>query len=477
MILLSFCFFLLLFVLVGVASIIQNKHTTEDYLIADREVKPWLAALSAVATNNSGYMFIGMIGFTYVVGLASVWLLVGWIVGDFISSTFIHKYLRTQTEQKKAVSYASLISRISDDNQVWVRVIGGVITVLFLGIYAAAQLKAGSKALHVLFGWDYSVGAIVGAFIVLLYCFAGGIRASIWTDAAQSFVMVLAMGCLFFICLYSLGGLHAFGQALVNVSPTYTNLFPEGTIFGPTLGAILFVTGWLFAGIGVIGQPHIMIRFMAVDDVKNINRTRLYYYIWYAIFYALTFGVGLMTRIFMPESGFFDEELALPMLAQMTLPDVFVGLILAGLFAATMSTADSQILSCTASFSEDFNLNQSHHYWFTKSITLVITVSALLIALYGHDSVFQLVLIAWSALASSFAPILIVCALGGKPKEITAVLMMISGLLAMIIWRKAGLGDDVYEIMPGIIAGFVPYLFQLLIACIKKQFLNQGKTI
>ena len=191
----------------------ENRHTTSDYLLAGSNIKPWLVSLSAVATNNSGYMFIGLIGYTYSVGLSSMWLMIGWIFGDFIASLFIHKKLRVQTEKAKALSYAEILSKWT-----WRRLQNTQsnqcnYTIVFLGTYAAAQLNAGSKALHVLFGWDYSIGAIMGAIMVLLYCVAGGIRASIWTDAAQSFVMISAM-CLLFSFHYMI--LAAYQISLAN---------------------------------------------------------------------------------------------------------------------------------------------------------------------------------------------------------------------------------------------------------------------
>jgi len=476
MILFSFCLFLFAFVLIGALSLIQNQHTSVDYLIADHNVKPWMAALSAVATNNSGYMFIGMIGFTYMVGFTSIWLMIGWILGDFISSTIIHKRLRIETELKHEVSYASLLAKWTGHDFRWVRIIGGFITVLFLGTYAAAQLKAGSKALYVLLGWDYSAGALIGALIVLIYCFAGGIRASIWTDVAQSFVMIIAMGTLFFVSVIAVGGFEAFYVQLHQVSPQYMSWFSPELYFGDYLGPILFVAGWLFAGFGVIGQPHIMIRFMAINSPKNMGRTRLYYYLWYSCFYLLTFGVGLLARLQIPDIGLFDEELALPVLATQLLPKFYVGLVLAGLFAATMSTADSQIISCTAAISHDFNLNPNSSYWVTKMITLAITMIALTIALSGHENVFRLVLIAWSALASSFAPLLVVYALGGKPNQITAVSMMLLGLFVMIVWYFSGFGDDIYEIMPGMIAGFIPYLIYRLNKLLGRLYSNRASV-
>ena len=458
MIIASFGAFLLLFVIIGILSTLKNRHTSVDYLLAGHSVKPWLVALSAVATNNSGYMFVGMIGYTYSVGLSSVWLMIGWIFGDFLASTFIHKRLRVTTEKERVLSFAGVLSRWHGTDYRILRIVCGIITVAFLGTYAAAQLNAGSKALHVLFDWDYSVGAIIGAVMVLLYCFAGGIRASIWTDAAQSFVMIVAMGLLFFVAVSEIGGVSAFSTGLDNVSPSYMDLFPSNLPFGGIAGPFLFVLGWVFAGFAVVGQPHIMVRFMAMDEPKNINRVRLYYYCWYTAFYTLTVCAGLAARLLLPEVDNFDAELALPSLAQQLLPEILVGLILAGLFSATMSTADSQILSCSAAITRDFTGGKKISYVMTKLATVFVVIVALGIALSGSESVFSLVLIAWSALASTFAPLLTVYALGGKPSEKLALAMMFTGLGTMLLWRYFGLGDTIYEIAPGIVAGLLLYL-------------------
>ena len=198
MIFFSFCLFLFLFTLVGSLSVFKKKNTSLDYLLANQEIKPWLAAISAIATSNSGYMFIGQIGFTYIYGLQSVWLMVGLIFGDFISSLFVHKNLRKKSQELKVISFANLVSKWHGKNYKYVQLFGGFIILIFLSTYAAAQLNAGSKSMHILFGLDYRLGAIIGGIIVLLYCFSGGIRASIWTDAAQSFVMLIAMSLMVF---------------------------------------------------------------------------------------------------------------------------------------------------------------------------------------------------------------------------------------------------------------------------------------
>jgi len=455
----SFLVFLLLFVVIGMLSVLQRKETSTDYLLASQSVKPWLVALSAIATANSGYMFVGMIGFTYTFGLPSIWLMVGWILGDFTMSLFVHKRLRETTHPDKTESFGGALATWHGVNYRILRPLAGIVTVLFLGTYAAAQLNAGGKALYVLFGWEYGVGAVVGAVIVLLYCYAGGIRASIWTDAAQSAVMIVAMTLMVAIALQEIGGWQDFLDSLHAVSPHYMDWFPKEISTSGLTWPMLFVLGWFFAGAAIIGQPHIMVRFMAMESASHMRRVRFYYYGWYTAFYALTIAAGLAARLLLPDTANFDAELALPKLAKALLPDVLAGLVLAGLFAATISTADSQILSCTAALTRDLPARRLRGYGMTKLATLFVTVLALAIALGGNQSVFTLVLIAWSALASAFGPLMIVYALNQKPSEGLAIAMMVTGIAVVLVWRHFGWHDSiVYEAMPGMLSGIVVFL-------------------
>ncbi len=457
MIVYSFLFFLLLFVLIGVSSTFKSKKNNSDYLMAGQDVQPWLAALSAVATNNSGYMFIGMIGYTYTSGLQSIWLMVGWIFGDYMISNLVHKKLRVQSEKKSMLSFGGVLSRWQGGEFKKLRVLVGIITVVFLGVYAAAQFKAGSKALHVLFGWDYSTGAIIGSIIVFAYCLAGGLRASIWTDAAQSVVMIIAMSMLFFVGVDRAGGFSSYLSSLDAVSPGYLSVIPTGLAIDNSFGVLLFILGWIFGGFGIIGQPHIMIRFMTIDNAESMNKTRAYYYGWYTAFYALTIGAGLTARVILPESSSFDAELALPLMSQALLPEVLIGVVLAGIFAATMSTADSQILSCSAAFTMDIFPKGKSKLWITKLTTATVTIMALLIALYGSKNVFQLVLISWSVLGAAFGPLLFIYALGKYLSEINAILMVIVGVAVTLLWRQLGLAGTMFEVAPGMIAGLMTY--------------------
>lgn len=451
--LLSFLLFMLFFAIIGTLAVFSSKRTTADYLMAGRTVKPWLAGLSAVATNNSGYMFIGMIGFTYTFGWSSVWLMFGWIVGDVIASYLIMRKLRNACNHTGIESFGGILSLWYGKPYPWLRRVSGLLVVIFLGAYAAAQLKAGGKALHVLLGWEMTAGALMGAALILLYSYAGGLRASIWTDAAQSFVMLLAMIILAISGVKAVGGWEQAWTRLDSVTPHFMGWFPPGD----TLHAILFVTGWLFGGFAVAGQPHIIVRYMSLDSVAHLNRFRVYYYLWYTAFYTSVIFVGLLARLLLPDTSNFDAELALPTVALALLPPPMVGIILAGLFAATISTADSLVLSCSAAITQDLTKQPTNNYRHAKLATLVTVILALCIALIDNQSVFRLVLVAWGLLGSAFAPLLVVFALEEKPSEREALTVMAAGVVAFFGWRYLGLGNVLYEVAPGILFGLATY--------------------
>ena len=458
MILFSFCLFLFLFTLIGSLSVLKKKNTSLDYLLANQEIKPWLAATSAIATSNSGYMFIGQIGFTYVYGLQSVWLMFGLIFGDFISSLFVHKNLRKKSQELKVVSFANLVSKWQGTNYKYVQLISGLIILIFLSTYAAAQLNAGSKSMHVLFGLDYRLGAIIGGVIVLLYCFSGGIRASIWTDVAQSLVMIIAMFLMVIFGIKELGGFSSFINQLYKISPDYMKWFPTTNFSEFFLAPYMFILGWFFSGLGVIGQPHVMVRFMTIDKTKNVPKTRGYYYTWYILFYSLTILAAFVARLLIPETNGIDPELALPTLALNLLPEFFVGLVLAGIFAATMSTADSQILACTASITNDLLLNKKNNYLINKLVTLIVTVFVVTIAINDNKNVFNLVLMSWSTLACCFSPLLIIYSLKQKISEFVSLIMMVIPFITLLLWRYYGLNEFIYEVAPGITSGILIFI-------------------
>jgi len=453
----SFLFFLVLFVAIGAYSATRAQRTTDDYLLASRSIGPWMTAFSAVATNNSGFMFIGLIGTTYLYGISAAWIMVGWMGGDWIAWFVVHKKLR---EQSAASSVDTIPSFLALDEQgrrsELIALIAGLVTVIFLGTYAAAQLSAGSKALHVMFGWPHEAGAILGAFVIVLYCFTGGIRASIWTDTVQSIVMIFSMIMLSVVALDQLGGFEALWSRLRAIDPELVQVIPK-----KEFGFVPFLLGWFGAGLGVVGQPHVMIRAMAIRDPEEIREARRIYFSWYWVFSAACILVALSCRALLeiPIGENFDEELALPQLAMQLLPGVLVGVVLGGLFSATMSTADSQVLSCSASIAQDiFPSRKSDHYLVSRSATVGVSLLAVVIALYGSRNVFALVTLAWSMLASSLGPLLVVRVLNQPVSPVWGTAMMVGGAVSALVWRyELELGDAVFDVLPGMIGGFLVF--------------------
>ncbi|MGL1901612.1 MAG: sodium/proline symporter [Fibrobacterales bacterium] len=452
MLLASFLLFLAGFTFVGIMSSKFGTGTKQDYYLASNSIKPWLAGLSAFATNSSGYMFIGVIGYTYTTGLSAIWLMIGWITGDFLASLFIHRKMQVKTGETGEVSYGGLLSNWNL-KQAKVQKVIGILSLFFLSTYATAQLVAGSKALHVLFDWPIWAGAIMGAVLVVVYCIAGGIRASIWTDAAQSFVMLAAMTILVIVSVSHFGGVNESIQ-LMNQLPGFLDIFPKDLAFPGVTGGVMFVVGWLFAGFTVVGQPHIMSRFMTLGKNESMVATKSWYYGWFVVFWFLATVVGLFSRIYLTDTGAFDAELALPTMALEMLPAPLTGLVLAGIFAATMSTADSLVLSCSATITQDFGkkLNKPIHY---KFATIGITLFVLVLALMNNQSVFDIVIMSWSVLGSAFSPLLIVLALGKKPSEATSLSAIFVGVLTVVLWRYFGLQGMIFEGFPAVLAGLI----------------------
>ncbi len=466
-VIISFIACLLVITAIGVwASVAQHHTTSEDYLIASREIPPWLAALSAVATNNSGFMFVALIALTFRFGVESCWMMVGWILGDLAAWYLVHPKLRSVSGQIHAHTIPGLIGTADFLKRGAILTkLGGAFTFFFLGIYAAGQLKAGSYALETLFGWDQSVGILLGTAIVVVYCFSGGIRASIWTDAAQSLVMIVSMLCLVVFAYLEIGGPAALLSNLEAQDPKLVNWMPAAA----TLGFLPFFLGMVSGGFGAIGQPHILVRFMAIDSVDHIRQARRVYFAWFVPFFFLAIAVGLYSRAILPDLTSMDfvadkteavaAEYAMPILADTLLPRVLVGLLLAGLFSATMSTADSQILVCSGSVTQDVFPRFKDSYLASKVATLIVAGLAMWIALAGNQAVFDLVLDAWALLACTLGPLVILRIYNIRYSTVQAILMMVTAVATLYVWDVfLQLDGAVYKLLPGLIMPFVIYL-------------------
>ena len=308
---------------------------------------------------------------------------------------------------------------------------------------------------------------MIGAIIVVLYCFSGGIRASIWTDSVQTIVMIGALILLFIFTMIAGGGVGNLYSNLGEIDPNLTALFPSDLAWG----FVPFLIGWLVAGFGAVGQPHIVVRAMALDSANNMGKARDIRTICGIITAFAAISIGLAGRVLLPSIN--DPELALLDLSQELLPGILVGVMLAGLFAATISTADSQILSCSAALTQDLFPGLAKSYKYAKIGTLVVTAIVLVIALANNDSVFGLITFAWSILASGLGVLLILRSYNKPVSTPVAIAMMIFGIAVSMFWKLGlGLSSAVYEVLPGMLAGFLVYLIGSLLMPTNKTQIN-----
>ena len=453
-ILLSFLLFLGFFAGVGLASMRVKKDTTDDYLVAGRGMHPALAALSAVSTWNSGYMFIGFIGFIYLMGYSAIWIGVISTIGQLVAWAWLYKFIQKEGNERGLRSLSSLVAEKAGAPEAK---LAAVLSVFFLSIYAAAQLTAGGKALFVMLGWPELVGILIGFVLVVAYCYAGGIRASIWTDAAQSCVMIIGSVILCWVALGNVGGFSGMHSELESQSTTLVNFLPTDI----SLGISLYLLAFFLGGLGVAGQPQVVSRVMTLNSDEDRKQAMIWFFVWQTPFIALMFIVGLASRVLFTE-GDFDAELGLPALAMDTLPALGVGMILASIFAATMSTADSQVLACTAAITDDIKPEWRENHKTTKIVTLYVAAAATMISIAGlyvpgGDSVFALVVLAVYGLGGIFVPLLIIRWMGYKPDTFHSIVMMISAFSGVIVWTLLGLGDDVFPSVPGVGSAFIAH--------------------
>ena len=431
-----------------------KEDTTDDYLVAGRGMHPALAALSAVSTWNSGYMFIGFIGFTYTMGYSIIWIGLGSMVGQIVAWIWLYKFIQQAANERGVRSLSSLVSDVTGSPEAK---LAAVLSVLFLAVYAAAQLTSGGKALYVMLGWSEVIGILIGFVLVVAYCYAGGIRASIWTDAAQSSVMIIGSSLLCYVALGEVGGFSGLHDGLEGQNANLTSIVPADLNFGVSLWIFAFFLG----GLSVAGQPQVVSRVMTLGTDEDRKTAMLWFFAWQTPFLIIMVIIGLASRVVFTGSDF-DPELGLPMLAMETLGPFWVGLILASIFAATMSTADSQVLACTAAFTDDVMPEISQDHKKTKIVTLIIAAFATAISIFGlyvpgGDSVFALVVLAVYGLGSIFVPILIIRWAGYEPDTNHTMAMMLAALFTVILWSVSGFGDDIFPSVPGMGAAFITH--------------------
>lgn len=446
----SFLIFFILFTGVGVASAWWRKNTIDDYFLASRNIPAWLVALSFGATISSGATFIGFAGLAYHSGITAVYTVAALTIGDHIGWIIAGNKVRRRAHERQAHTYPSLVGKLGHTDHPVVTVIAALLTIIFLGAYCAAQLVAGAKIGESLFDWDYTIFIVLGAVVLLAYCWSGGIRASIWTDAVQAILIFISLLILIIAGLRKIGGLDVMWQELSKIDPALTDPFQMTHI-----GVII---GWLAFGVAILGQPQLMVRHMVARSDQDLRIARRIYLSWRWAVLLLACLSGMVARVLIPATEGFDPELSIPLLWQDLLPPVLVGLLIAGLFSATMSTADSLLLAASSSLTQHLVTWWRNSYVFARLGTIFVIILIVGIALTASKGVLSLVILAWGGLGAALAPMIIVQLLGARPSQRLVLSMMITGFAVMLVWRYGlALHHIVLDLVPGMGAGFLVF--------------------
>ena len=469
--LISFSFFLLGIVgIIGFMALKKSSGTGTDYFLASQNVSPYLLALSSTASKFSGFIFIGLMGAAYLQGTVVIWITIGLAIGNIIYAPVIFLLQKTNITGW-ALSVGELMTFWRGENRVWLRRFIGILTLTFFIIYAAAQFKAGGKALGVAFGQPGYVGIWLSTVVVLFYCWSGGIRASIWTDAAQLIMMVLSFAFILIAVLIQEGGVGNLIDAYVATAPGSNEvaLIPQNLSIGGYPGFFLFLLGFIALGMGVLGNPHILIRAMALEKTQDVKKFVITLYTFETFFICLIVAVGLCTRVILGKMENFDAEVSLILSAQKILPEVAVGLLLAGVFSSALSTADSQIISCSASLMRDLPEPPKDSVFWAKVGTISVAILAALVAIFAQDNVYSLVTLSFSGLGASIGSVLILRLINVDISEWGAISVAMAGAGSVITWYGLGLSKYCNEALAGFVGAFVTYLLVRLFSKLQRR--------
>ena len=458
-----FIFYLSFLIGVGLMSIKHNK-SQEDYLLAGRKLGPWVTAFSERASGESAWLLLALPGAAISIGLGEAWTVLGITLGIIASWYIIAEKLRIETEKYSALTIPGYLHRKYNDNSNIIRLFSSIIIAFFFLFYVSAQFHASGKVINTLFGLSSIDGIVIGAIVIILYTLMGGFFAIAWTDLLQG---VLMIGTLVFLPIVGIIELQNTDRSFYEVLNQVGESKSSFTMGKSGLAAISVVLGGLSWGLGYLGQPHLVIRYMAIRDPKDIKKAKLIAILWALPGITGAFMIGLVAlNYFGPE--FFninDVEQAMPLLATELLPPILAGLLISGAVAAMRSTADSQLLVSTSAITEDFihqylglNISEKTLLLINRITIIILGIIAFGIAIFSEitgKNIFSVVSYAWSGLGSSFGPVLVLSLWWPKTTRKGVIAGLLTGFSSTIIWANTDLKLIISERLVSFIFAFI----------------------
>ncbi|EDO7425157.1 sodium/proline symporter PutP [Campylobacter coli] len=434
----------------------QNKNT-EDYFLGGRSLGPVVSALSAGASDMSGWLLMGLPGALYASGLIESYIAIGLSIGALLNWSFVAKRLRIYTSViANSITIPDYFETRFDDDKHILRIVCAIVILIFFTFYVSSGLVGGAKLFEATFGIRYEYALTTGTLIIVAYTFLGGYKAVCWTDLLQGLLMMGALIVVSAVMLYHLGG---FGEAMAVIE----EIKPNALSMGEGIGALSIVSA-LAWGLGYFGQPHILVRFMSIRSTKDIPAATFVGISWMVISLIGACFIGLLGIAYVHkfELTLQDPEKIFIVMSQLLFNPWIAGILLSAILAAIMSTASSQLLVSSSTIAEDFYKRIFNKEASNKTVMNLGRIGVLLVALVAfvistdkESSVLSIVAYAWAGFGASFGSVMLFSLFWSRMTRIGAILGMITGAVMVVLWKNylAELFNfPIYEIVPGFVA-------------------------
>ncbi|KRW59457.1 sodium/proline symporter PutP [Pseudomonas sp. TTU2014-080ASC] len=452
----TFVVYIALMVLIGLFAYMRTNNLS-DYILGGRSLGSFVTALSAGASDMSGWLLMGLPGAIYLSGLSESWIAIGLIVGAYLNWLFVAGRLRVQTEHNgNALTLPDYFTHRFEDTSRILRIFSALVILIFFTIYCASGVVAGARLFESTFGMSYQTALWAGAVATIAYTFIGGFLAVSWTDTVQATLMIFALILTPVVVMIATGG----------IDPTFTAIeLQDATNFdmlkGATFVGVISLLAW---GLGYFGQPHILARFMAADSVKSIPSARRIAMTWMILCLGGAVAVGFFGIAYFsanpsvagpvtenPERVFIE-------LAKLLFNPWVAGVLLSAILAAVMSTLSCQLLVCSSALTEDFykafirkHASQKELVWVGRGMVMLVAIIAIMLAANPNNRVLGLVSYAWAGFGAAFGPVVILSLIWKQMTRNGALAGMIVGAVTVILWKNYLGHLGLYEIIPGFI--------------------------
>ena len=460
----------------------RRTSNLTDYMLGGRNLGPAVTALSAGASDMSGWLLMGLPGAMYVSGLSASWIAIGLTIGAWANWLYVAPRLRVYTQlAKDSITIPGYLENRFGDSSKMLRLISGLVIMIFFTFYVSSGMVSGGVLFQSTFGLDYHSGLIIVSLVVIAYTLFGGFLAVSWTDFVQGLIMFIALILVPIVTLIEVGGMGETIDTVNSINPAFMDIFKGASVLG-----IISSVAW---GLGYFGQPHIIVRFMAIQSVKEIKKARRIGMGWmiFSLIGAMLTGFAGIAYFAKNGPELKNPETVFIVLGEILFHPIITGFLISAILAAIMSTISSQLLVTSSSLTEDIyksfvkrTATDKELVFFGRLSVLIVAIIALFLSWEKNSTILNLVGYAWAGFGAAFGPVILISLYWKRMTKWGALAGMVGGTVTVILWEKISWFtqneavikwfSDVYEIIPGFIVGvIVIYVVSLLTEAPSKE--------